>query len=80
MRVASCHGVSDDALGHARSGLDDVPLDRGGDGERVLVADAEDLDHHRRLAVEERGLVRVGEAVDDPGHVAEADPRAVAAA
>ena len=49
----------------------DVALDRRGDVDGVLLADAEDLHHHRRLAVEARRLVGVGEAVDHLRHVAD---------
>ncbi len=46
-----------------------------GELERVLVTHAEDLEHHRGVAVEVGRPIVVLEAVDDLGDVAQQDPR-----
>ena len=57
----------------------DVLVDIGGDVERVLVANAKDLNHVRRLAVEARDEIGILKAIDDRGHVFELEGGAVGA-
>ena len=72
-------GCQPNAVRHAKLRLAHVLFDRCRDRKSILVADAEDLDQLRGLAVEARGLVGVLETVDHRGHVAEPQVRSVPA-
>ena len=48
-----------------------------GDLDRALVTRPEDRDHDGGVGVEARGLIRLGEAVDDGGDLRQVEPRAV---
>ena len=51
----------------------DVFFDRRGHVNGVLIADAKDLDHDRRLTVKTGRLIGLGKAIDHAGHIADQD-------